>query len=101
MDQNSSIKPHIESSLLESQLVSSRTPYTDLLYGLLNARIAVKRNIFDDVLQWKLQKLELLFIDSFGHQPPESLAEIYRMIATRYDRGLMKISNLSLKTKGI
>jgi hypothetical protein len=65
-----------------SSVLKTRTPHTYLLYRLLLARIAAKREVSNDILRWKLQQLELLYTDTIGHMPPQSLTEIYNLIAT-------------------
>ena len=90
-----------------------RTPHSDLLYQLLNAHMALKKSVLEpqtsvhplqmesaldephlfyvpkappasnDIAKWKLQKLELLFADSFGKRPPTTMDEIYQMIAAQ------------------
>ena len=110
MEQNSATRPE-RTTLIP---VSIRTPHTDLLYQLLNAHIAITKcvldppvpiqvepaleepnlwyvpkspHVVDDLAKWRLQKLELLFADSFGKRPPATLAEIYQMLAAMSDRG--------------
>jgi len=79
---NSSTKLPVEIQAFGMMLVDARTSHTNLLYSLLKARIAALRDIFDDSLNWELEKLELLYADHFGRMPPESLVKIYQMITT-------------------
>ena len=70
------------SELSLSSVLKARTLHTDLLYRLLSARLAVKRELDNDLLRWKLQQMELLYTDVIGKMPPQSLAGIYTLIAT-------------------
>jgi len=64
-----------------SSVLKTRTLHTDLLYRLLNARLSAKREMDNDILRWKLQQLELLYTDTIGKMPPQSLAGLYTLIA--------------------
>jgi hypothetical protein len=88
---SSNIKPSVETQALGMMIVDARTVHTSLLYSILKARIAAQREIFDDYLNWNLERLEFLYADRFGCMPPESLAKTYRMITTKYDRGLIGV----------